>query len=230
MRGKSSSAAPRRTCGTGQIPSPWVAAVNVYCHCLYLACRGDDGPARQERAFLELQRYLFELSFREVADLPPDLRQEQVNETLLRVWKRIPVYHKPGAFLALAAMELRNVMRPWWARPANRERQPWEMPPTSIEQAPEQPDGGGDDPDSRAISEELTRQVRDCFDDMLRRYPRARQQLEAVWLKYIGGLSDKAIGEYLEKPIANVHVLRSRGLSRLRAEPSWQQLAKDLGI
>ncbi|MEI7768599.1 MAG: hypothetical protein WCI67_01360 [Chloroflexales bacterium] len=219
------------TVRSGVIASPWAAAVNIYCHILYAACRGDDGPSRQERAFLELQRYLFELSFREVADLPHDLRLEQINETLLRIWQRLPVYYKPGAFLAIAAMELRNVMRPWWARPrANRERQPWELPPTPIDQAPEQPGQPGDDPADRAISEELAQSIQDRFNEMLRRHPRARQQLEAVWLKYIAGLDDEMIGRYLQKPVASVHVLRSRGLSRLRAEPSWQRLAQDLGI
>jgi RNA polymerase sigma factor (sigma-70 family) len=213
----------------GQIESPWVAAVNVYCHCLYAACRGDEGPARQERAFIELHRYLHDLSFREVATVPYDLRYDQVNEALLRIWQRMPSYYRPGAFLALAAMELRNVMRPWWSRPRRRERQPWELPPTSIELIAEQP-VSGDDPGSRAISAELVQQVRSCFDEMLRRYPRARQQLEAVWLKYIDGLSDELIGQHLEKSVASVHVLRSRGLSRLRAEPAWQQLAKDLGM
>jgi DNA-directed RNA polymerase specialized sigma24 family protein len=214
---------------TSAIENPWVAAVNVYCQCLYTTCRGDEGPVRQERAFLELQHYLFEISFREVADIPTDLRWEHVNEALLRIWQRLPAYYKPGAFLALAAMELRNVMRPWWSRQHGRERQAWELPPTSIDRAMEQPDAG-ESPDGRAISKELVQQVRHCFNEMLRRYPRARQQLEAVWLKYIDGLDDESISQYLEKPITGVHVLRSRGLRRLRAEPSWQLLARDLGL
>lgn len=216
---------------TGGIESPWAAAINVYCHCLFAACRGDNGEAPQARAFLELQRYLFELSFREVSEIPRDLRLEQVNEALLRIWQRLPAYYKPGAFLAIAAMELRNVLRPWWSRPRpGRERRPWELPPTSIEQVPEQPEDTRDDPVTRAISEELAQQVRACFDEIVRRHPRARQQLEAVWLKYIDDLDDEAISRYLEKPVASIYVLRSRGLSRLRAEPSWQLMARDLGM
>jgi DNA-directed RNA polymerase specialized sigma24 family protein len=216
----------------GEITDPGKAAVHVYCACLYAACRGDEGPARQERAFIELQRYLYDLSFREVFTLPPDIRLEQINETLLRIWRRLPAYYKPGAFLAVAAMELRNVMRPWWTRPSSgRERRPWEQPPTSIEASSQEIAGESDDaPLQQALSEELSRQVRACFDEALRRNPRARQQLEAVWLKYIAGFDDATIGRYLEKPVTSIHVLRSRGIKRLRAEPCWQQLAQDLGL
>lgn len=204
----------------GDAAEPWPAAVNVYCRCLYTACRGDQGPERQELAFTELHRYLYELSFREVADLAPDLRQDAVNETLLRVWQKLENYYKPGAFLAVAALELRNVLRPWWTRKV----QP--LPLDLIEDQPA-PDST-DDPLASALRSELRERVRACFDEVLRRQPRARQQLEAVWLKYIVELDDETISAYLSKPVASVHVLRSRGLSHLRAAPAWQLMAQEL--
>src|SRR5689334_15511708 len=50
----------------GEAAEPWPATINVYCRHLYSACTGSEGPARQERGFIELHRYLYEISFREV--------------------------------------------------------------------------------------------------------------------------------------------------------------------
>jgi DNA-directed RNA polymerase specialized sigma24 family protein len=215
----------------GDFSDPWKAALNVYCHCLHGACRGDEGPQRQERAFLELQRYLYKLSCRETAGIPAELRKEQINETLLRIWQRLALYRKPGAFLAIAGLELRNVMRTGRVRRLPREQRPWELPPTSIEAAHEEPTvPQAEDPLALMLDNELSHQVQACFSEALRRHPRARQQIEAVWLKYIAGVDDEAISRYFAKPVASVHVMRSRGLRCLRAQPSWQQLAGELGL
>src|SRR5205085_7885271 len=95
---------------------PWAATINIYCQYLYSACTGSEGPERQERGFIELNRYLYELSFREVQDIPVDLREEAVNETLFRIWQKLDHYRKPSAFLSNATFELLNVIRPWWSR------------------------------------------------------------------------------------------------------------------
>jgi len=215
----------RRTAASvmrGEVTDPWRAAINVYCQCLYGACRGDEGRERQDLGFTELHRYLYGLSFRESVDLAPDVRAEAVNETLLRIWKKLDRYHTPGAFLAIAALELRNVLRPLWTRPAVA--QPLELL-DARQMAAE--DG---DPEQSAMRADLRQQVRACFDEVLRRQPRARRQLEAVWLKFIAGLDDETISVYMARPVASVHVLRSRGLNQLRASPWWQQLADDWGL
>lgn len=207
---------------SGEVADPRQAAMHVYCRCLYTACFGSEGRERQEIGFVELQRYLYELSFRGAADLPADLRWEAVNETLLRIWQKLPSYYKPGAFLAIAALELRNVLRPWWSRP---------LDPLSIDSFHDQPTTHiDDDPLAHALNGELRQRVIDYFEEALRRHPRAKQQLEAVWLKYIAGLDDETISTYLRKPVASIHVLRSRGLSQLRTEPGWQGLANELGL
>lgn len=206
------------------------AAVHVYCHTLFAACRGDEGPQRQERAFAELQRYLYRLSFRLAPELPPDARQELIGDAVLRIWQRFPSYRKPGAFLAIVALELRSTLRPWnlRARPRGQGRA-WELPPTSIDAAHEELASALDcDPVALTLDRELARHVRACFAEALRRHPRARQQLASVWLKYIVGLDDATISRYLAKPVSSVHVLRSRGLRCLRAQSSWQLLAQDL--
>lgn len=205
-----------------EAPDPRRAAINVYCQCLYSVCSGAEGAERQELGFHELYRYLYSVSLRECNDLDPDLRSEAVNETLLRIWQKLKRYHTPGAFLAVAVMELRNVLRPWWHRPTVS---------VSLEHA----DGRNAlhrqiDPEQQAISAELRERVRRCFEAVLRRQPRARLQLEAVWLKYIAGLDDETISVYIAKPIPSVYVLRSRGLRQLRTDPECQDLARELGL
>jgi len=207
---------------SGEVGDPWKASMHVYCSCLHAACCGTATREQQKIGFVELQQYLYQLSFREIADLPTDLREDAVNETLLRIWQKRSTYYKPGAFLAAAALELRNVLRPSWSRP---------IPPLSLEDYIDQPTLDVEsDPLTHVLNGELRERVRLCFDDALRHHPRAKQQLEAVWLKYIAGLDDEAISIYLGRPVANVHVLRSRGLNHLRTEPCWQLMAEELGL
>ncbi|MCX7791963.1 MAG: hypothetical protein N2378_15080 [Chloroflexaceae bacterium] len=206
----------------GEVTDLWRAAINVYCQCLYGACRGDEGRERQDLGFIELHRYLYGLSFREIADLAPDARAEAVNETLLRIWKKLDNYHSPGAFLAVAALELRNVLRPLWTRLAVA------VPLELLDERQVVAEHG--DPEQSALRADLRQQVRACFDEVLRQQPRARHQLEAVWLKFIADLDDETISAYMARPVASVHVLRSRGLNQLRASPVWQQLAHDWGL
>jgi len=206
----------------GVIAEPRAAAMYVYSLCLYAACSGAEGLDRQELGFTELYQYLYRLSFREHATLASDLRQEAINESLFKVWQRLDRCRKPAAFLAFAAYEMRNVLRPWWRRVIP------EADLAEIESMPGQ--RLDDDPVEQALNGELRQQVRGYFEQSLHRYPRAKQQLEAVWLKYIENLDDVTIGAYLKKPVASVHVLRSRGLERLRTEPGWCSIAGEFGL
>jgi len=133
------------------------AAMHVYC-CLHAACCGPATPERQEIGFVELQRYLYQQSFRKIADLPLDLRWEAVNETLLRIWQKRSLYYKPGAFLAV--LELLNVIRPLWSRP---------IPPLSLEDYIDQPTPRtDDDPLAHVLDAELRQRVSLWFDNVLR--------------------------------------------------------------
>jgi DNA-directed RNA polymerase specialized sigma24 family protein len=206
---------------SGEVVETWPAAVHAYCLCLHAACFGGEGR-RQDQAFEELRSYLRALSYRERADLPPDIRDEVVNEALARIWQRRDQCRKPGAFLVFAALELRGALRPWWTRRVPIER---------IEEAGDLVDTReDDDPLAQAIETDLRGRVLACFEASLRRHPRARQQLEAVWLKFVCGLDDATIGAYLAKSASNVHVLRARGLRLLRDDPAWRHLASDLGV
>ena len=143
---------------SGQVADPWRAAMHVYCCCLHAACCGPSTRERQEIGFIELQRYLYQQSFRKIADLPLDLRWEAVNETLLRIWQKRSLYYKPGAFLAV--LELLNVIRPLWSRP---------IPPLSLEDYIDQPTPRtDDDPLAHVLDAELRQRVSLWFDNVLR--------------------------------------------------------------
>src|SRR5215207_2036720 len=145
----------------GTVAEPWAATINIYCQYLYIACTGGEGADRQERGFIELNRYLYELSFREVQDMPVDLRQEAVNETLFRIWQKLDHYRKPSAFLSNATFELLNVIRPWWSR--QRVAAPLETIADQLISASE------GDMAARMIDQELQEIVKRCFDETLRR-------------------------------------------------------------
>ncbi len=53
---------------------------------------------------------------------------------------------------------------------------------------------------------------------MIQANPRAKNQILAVALKYLEEWTDEAIAEALATSVANVQVLRSRGLVKLREE------------
>lgn len=203
---------------SGEVTEPWAAAIHVYCRSLYTACSGGEGHTRQDIGFRELQRYLYDLSHREAPEFTTDARCEVVNEALLRIWQRMNEYRSPGAFLAIAALELRNAIRPWWSRQIT-------LPLDTILEYPNRSQSVN--PELMVLDGERKGQVRDCFDRVLLHHPRARQQLEAVWLKYIVGLDDVAISAHLGKPVASIHVLRSRGLNLLRSEATWQHIAQE---
>ncbi len=206
---------------SGEVVELAPAAFHVYCQSLHAACAGAEGHDVQATGFTELHRYLYAISYREIVDLPAAERDDIVQETLLRIWQHMSGYRRPSAFLAIAAYELRNVIRPWWSRS--------ELP-VSLDACAEQPsETSDDDVLATVLADELREQVKVDFDEAYCRHPRAKQQLEAVWLKFIAGLDDETIGTLLRKPVTNVHVLRSRGLKLLRDTPRWQKLAADVG-
>jgi len=66
------------------------------------------------------------------------------------------------------------------------------------------------------------------LEEIFREAPQARNQLQAVFLKFLFGYSDEEIAVTLGTDVPNVHVLRSRGLKRLRGDPELRGLAQDI--
>ena len=63
--------------------------------------------------------------------------------------------------------------------------------------------------------------------ELIRASPRAEKQFRAVLYKFCYGYSDNEIAESLGTDVANVHVLRSRGLKRLRKDPILRKMARE---
>jgi DNA-directed RNA polymerase specialized sigma24 family protein len=204
------------------------AALHVYAEVLYHACSGTEGRERQQIAYGELLRYLYDASFRFAPELSRDEREEVVHQALAELAERLAAQpgaqrlgevRSPGAFLAVAAQQLRNVVRRWRSIRFVADSD-------AIEEVEA---GAGDDPAVRAIQRELVIRVQQCFAQALQRYPRAKIQLKVVWMRNIDGLDYELIAARLLMTVANVRVLHTRGMDRLRNDPDWIALGTDLG-
>lgn len=80
------------------------------------------------------------------------------------------------------------------------------------------------------LNRELRRRLRMCAREFVRRHPRATLQFAAVWLKFIDGLDDQEIARRLGKPVSAIHVLRARGVAKLRLDDQWRALAREFEL
>lgn len=191
------------------------AAFNLYTLALYAACSGVEGPERQERAYMELARLLYDIASRHFGERSPDL----VDETLGHIFEHFTSCRKPGAFVAFAKQRLRNQLkRRWGERFVSLD----ELDGPSVAREGEELE--------RVLALELRERLIACRELFLRQHKGAALQFEAVWMKFVLDLDDTAIASRLGKEPQQVYVLRSRGLKKLRHEPAWQALADDLGF
>ena len=87
--------------------------------------------------------------------------------------------------------------------------------PDEVEAAVELP-GNGSDPETEVEERQMTAEFLQWLRDVIEANPRARKQLLAVAMKYLEEWDDEEIAAALGTTVANVHVLRSRGLAKLR--------------
>jgi hypothetical protein len=191
------------------------AAFNLYTLTLYVACSGMEGPDRQERAYHELARFLYDLAWRRYGH---DGAAE-VDDALGDIFEHFAACRKPGAFLAFAHQRLRNLIR--------RQRSSRTV---SIDDHEDQLVTPADEGLEHVLAAELQERVATCRAMFLQKHKRARLQFEAVWMKHLLRLDDCAIAARLGKAPKQIYVLRARGISKLRQEPAWRALAADLGL
>ncbi|NTU83867.1 MAG: sigma-70 family RNA polymerase sigma factor [Chloroflexales bacterium] len=207
--------------------SPVRAVLLAYTLILYAACNGDEGRERQERGYLELYRYLFEIARWRLPDEAEDLAQLAIEMTFLSIGR----CREPGAFLRFALFQLQDA-----ARTLRREQnRPVEslarlIGPNGLTLGEILVDEGQPDPAEAALLSDLRERFAACAAECELRHPRAAMQLRAVWLKYLAGLDDHTISANLGKPANLVHVMRSRGMGLLRKQATLRALANDLGI
>ena len=202
------------------------AATHAYSLALHAACSGGEGRERQNRAYDELFRYLYDIALQRF----PGAHEEIAQRALARTYTAFERCRQPGAFLAFAIQQLLDT-----ARSLRREQPPTQSlaEPGGPDQAPLGellPDERQSDPADLAIAGELRARFAQLAAEFLGRHPRAARQFEALRLKFIDGLDDQTIAERLGNSVRNVYVLRARAIEKLRAEPAWRALAIEFGI
>ncbi|MFQ5857768.1 MAG: sigma-70 family RNA polymerase sigma factor [Anaerolineae bacterium] len=202
-------------------------AVNLYCEVWHAAC-GSNGQ-RRAQAYTELVHYLYDRARHKYGD--PEMAQEMAHDAVILVAEQLDNCQNPGAFMAFAMLKLWNA-----ATDVFRRRDRWE---THIAPLPDDDESGrqpgpippappGGDPHHEAEVQLLCEELFENLEEIIRQAPRARNQLLAVFLKFLRGYSDEEIAVELETSVQNVHVLRSRGLKRLREDPGLRRLARDV--
>jgi RNA polymerase sigma factor (sigma-70 family) len=202
------------------------AALHVYCHALYAACSGIEGAERQNLAYGELFRYLYDIARRRY----PQLAAEAAQQGIERVFLAFDRCHEPGTFLAFAFQQLRDAAR---AIQRQEQRQPHSLDAPSGEAEPlgyYVADQQHPELSLMVIADELRQRFKALVAAFLQAHPRAEQQIAALQLKYIEGLDDTTISQRLGVSVSSVYVLRSRAIKRLQADRHWRALAAELGI
>jgi RNA polymerase sigma factor (sigma-70 family) len=195
----------------GEAPTPVAAVLLCYSHQLYRACAGQRGVALQNRGYTEVAHYLTAAAAQRYPDLLPDVTQR----ALLRIYEQLGECQSPATFLAFAFQQLRSAARD--ERGGDHAAIP--IPNDILDQIPDTTSL-----DQRILDQESAAAIRRLFDTLVKRHPRASDQLAAVRMKYLDGLDDATIAAVLKTTIPNVQVLRSRGKKRLLSTPELQQL------
>jgi DNA-directed RNA polymerase specialized sigma24 family protein len=194
------------------------AAIYAYSQALHAACSGAEGLERQNRAYTELFRYLYDSALARY----PDVCDEAAQHAVTSIFATFARCHQAGTFLAFAFQHLLDA-----ARVVRHEQQ---TPAARADPLGMIPDAGQPDPAEAVITAELHARVAQLAQEFLQKHPRAGKQFDALRLKFIDGLDDDAISKRLGTPVKNVYVLRSRAIKKLRAEPSWRALAGEFGF
>lgn len=206
---------------------PYQAAMWTYSCALYDACSGMEGKERQELAYAELFRQLYDRAFWHYRTICADVTQQAIE----RIFARFEHVRQPGTFLAFAFQQLRD---------AARAMQRAEKSPTI---SLESPVGEGKDtlgmlladldqrdPGQQLLVEEQRLQLEKLIKEFMQRHPRAKQQMAALLLKHLEGLDEEAISQRLGKPPSSIYVLRHRAIQKIKQMPTWRAFALELGI
>ncbi|NTU83304.1 MAG: sigma-70 family RNA polymerase sigma factor [Chloroflexales bacterium] len=172
-----------------------------YSRALWEACRQLADPPRRERAYAELQRYLYRAAY----NRRPDQAEECVQRAIELVIAQIERCREPGAFFTFALNKLRQALSEESDRAsrASSTHEPLPEPATA--------------PDAVAAAVERRERAATVLA-AVGGLPDLRQR-QAVLLKFIEGLTDEVIGARLEITPNLVRVLRHRALTRLRSDP-----------
>lgn len=199
-------------------------AINLYCQVWHAAC-GDAGQ-RRERAYIELAHYLYDRACHKYGDA--EMAREITQDAIVLVAEQLENCQNPGAFMAFALLKLWNAATTYFRR---RDRQRAHTAPLPDEHAAARFRGRAvpspQSPETTAVDRAMRQALLARLEEIVHQAPRARNQLRAVFFKFLHGYSDEEIAEALDTSVSNVYVLRSRGLKRLRQDAVLRRLARD---
>jgi DNA-directed RNA polymerase specialized sigma24 family protein len=204
---------------------PSSAAFYTYSEALHRACSGDEGRQRQEQGYAELGNFLFQIANR----CYPDVSADATQLALFNIYRSFTQCEQPGWFFAFAKYRLKDAARTMRVH----EQRQHALTTQHIDHSPLRDEliaPHQDEPSAAILADEDRAVLERYRADFLRNHPRAERQLDAVWLKYIVGLSDGEISARLGVSVNDVYTLRCRGIKRLHEEPGWRALAAEFGI
>lgn len=173
-------------------------AIHEYSKVLYDACCQHKDPARRERAFHELHRYLY----RAVYNRWPELAEDITQQAVLIVAEQLDRCRQPGTFLSFALFKSRDAMKR-----VLRDEERWRTRTTPLSET--FVDEAVRPLAARVISEERTAAVQSAVALL----PARLQQV--LMLKYDLGYDDAEISKQLDITVNYVRVLRNRARKRL---------------
>ncbi|MCW5853556.1 MAG: sigma-70 family RNA polymerase sigma factor [Anaerolineae bacterium] len=195
------------------------AVTRAYCPILYAACRQRHGP-RCVRAFEELGRYLHAVALRRTSD--GEAAAEAAQRALEIVYAHLDDVREPWAFLGYARVILVRELKP----PRRRGKLLQFVPLRGDD--PQEPGVQPADPQADAGRADVERSMDDqALRDAIRRCLRSKQQRETILRLFLDEQSVVQVADALGTTPANVWVLKSRALDRLRQCPDVARLLVD---
>lgn len=202
------------------------ATLGVYSKALHEACANSGDEVKQERGYLELGRYLYGLAYHRYRN--PSFCEEVSQHALSLIFEHVGSCRKPVAFLAFAAMYLRQAIKRTTREQEILNR--LDFHDDSERTITREIADERDEPLHLYIAEEQRVEVKRMLDDARQAHPRAARQLDVVEMRYIRELTEAEISQHLQTPIDNVYVLRTRGIQLLRSDPSFCARSIALGL
>lgn len=192
------------------------AVTRAYCPLLYAACCQRQG-ARCVRAFEELGRYLHAVALRRTEDR--EAAAEAAQRALEIVYAHLDDVREPWAFLGYARVILVRELTPRHALGKLLQFVPLRG------DDPEEPGVQPADPQADAERADVERSMDDqALRDAIRRCLRSQQQRETILRLFLDEQSVVQVADALNTTPANVWVLKSRALDRLRQCPDVARL------
>jgi RNA polymerase sigma factor (sigma-70 family) len=171
---------------------------------LYAACRQTADLALRKRAYSDLFRYLYRATHKRWPDMAPEMAEEIAQRAMLLTYEKLDDCRSPAGILGFALGQARRACTELVRIRQKEVSLGWltERGAELVQPPPEPP-----------------RFDQDCLRMLLDTLGRlSERQRQMIALKYFEGLSDTVISERTGLSIANVRVLRNRGLNRLRAD------------